>query len=101
MTMGEFEDGWGNASGLTEASAWGVERVTDKGYFADTSIRVTKTQKNSFAAVIQEVWLEAGTYTLSVYAFVKDVAAVSNNAQAGAGLAVRLQISRWHMDWNF
>ena len=87
--MGEFEDGWGNASGLTEASAWGVERVTDKGYFADTSIRVTKTQKNSFAAVIQEVWLEAGTYTLSVYAFVKDVAAVSNNAQAGAGLAVR------------
>ena len=87
--MGEFEDGWGNASGLTEASAWGVERVTDKGYFADTSIRVTKTQKNSFAAVIQEVWLEAGTYTLSAYAFVKDVAAVSNNAQAGAGLAVR------------
>ena len=88
--MGEFEDGWGNASGLTEASAWGVERVTDKGYFADTSIRVTKTQKNSFAAVIQEVWLEAGTYTLSAYTFVKDVAAVSNNAQAGAGLAVRL-----------
>ena len=44
-----------NASGLTAASAWGVERVTDKGYFADTSIRVTKTQKNSFAAVIQEV----------------------------------------------
>ena len=87
--MGEFEDGWGNASGLTEASAWGVERVTDKGYFADTSIRVTKTQKNSFAAVIQEVWLEAGTYTLSAYTFVKDVAAVSNNAQAGAGLAVR------------
>ena len=87
--MGEFEDGWGNASGLTEASAWGVERVTDKGYFADTSIRVTKTQKNSFAAVIQEVWLEAGTYTISAYAFVKDVAAVSNNAQAGAGLAVR------------
>ena len=87
--MGEFEDGWGNASGLTEASAWGVERVTDKGYFADTSIRVTKTQKNSFAAVIQEVWLEAGTYTLSAYVFVKDVAAVSNNAQAGAGLAVR------------
>ena len=86
--MGEFEDGWGNASGLTEASAWGVERVTDKGYFADTSIRVTKTQKNSFAAVIQEVWLEAGTYTLSAYTFVKDVAAVSNNAQAGAGLAV-------------
>lgn len=87
--MGEFEDGWGNASGLTEASAWGVERVTDKGYFADTSIRVTKTQKNSFATVIQEVWLEAGTYTLSAYTFVKDVAAVSNNAQAGAGLAVR------------
>lgn len=87
--MGEFEDGWGNASGLTEASAWGVERVTDKGYFADTSIRVTKTQKNSFATVIQEVWLEAGTYTLSAYVFVKDVAAVSNNAQAGAGLAVR------------
>ena len=87
--MGEFEDGWGNASGLTEASAWGVERVADKGYFADTSIRVTKTQKNSFAAVIQEVRLEAGTYTLSAYAFVKDVAAVSNNAQAGAGLAVR------------
>ena len=87
--MGEFEDGWGNASGLTEASAWGVERVTDKGYFADTSIRVTKTQKNSFAAVIQEVWLEAGTYTLSAYTFVKDVAVVSNNAQAGAGLAVR------------
>ena len=87
--MGEFEDGWGNASGLTEASAWGVERVTDKGYFADTSIRVTKTQKNSFAAVIQEVWLEAGTYTFSAYTFVKDVAAVSNNAQAGAGLAVR------------
>ena len=87
--MGEFEDGWGNASGLTETSAWGVERVTDKGYFADTSIRVTKTQKNSFAAVIQEVWLEAGTYTLSAYTFVKDVAAVSNNAQAGAGLAVR------------
>ncbi len=87
--MGEFEDVWGNASGLTEASAWGVERVTDKGYFADTSIRVTKTQKNSFAAVIQEVWLEAGTYTLSAYTFVKDVAAVSNNAQAGAGLAVR------------
>ena len=87
--MGEFEDGWGNASGLTEASAWGVERVTDKGYFADTSIRVTKTQKNSFAAVIQEVWLEAGTYTLSAYTFVKNVAAVSNNAQAGAGLAVR------------
>ena len=87
--MGEFEDGWGNASGLTEASAWGVERVTDKGYFADTSIRVTKTQKNSFAAVIQEVWLEAGTYTISAYAFVKDVAAVSNNVQAGAGLAVR------------
>ena len=87
--MGEFEDGWGNASGLTEASAWGVERVTDKGYFADTSIRVTKTQKNSFAAVIQEVWLEAGTYTLSAYTFVKDVAAVSNNAQAGVGLAVR------------
>ena len=87
--MGEFEDGWGNASGLTEASAWGVERVTDKGYFADTSIRVTKTQKNSFAAVIQEVWLEEGTYTLSAYAFVKDVVAVSNNVQAGAGLAVR------------
>ena len=87
--MGEFEDGWGNASGLTEASAWGVERVTDKGYFADTSIRVTKTQKNSFATVIQEVWLEAGTYTLSAYVFVKDAAAVSNNAQAGAGLAVR------------
>lgn len=39
--------------------------------------------------MIQEVWLEAGTYTLSAYAFVKDVAAVSNNAQAGAGLAVR------------
>ena len=41
------------------------------------------------SAMPQEVWLEAGTYTLSAYAFVKDVAAVSNNAQAGAGLAVR------------
>ena len=57
MPISEYPDvykrqGWGNASGLKEASAWGVERVTDKGYFADTSIRVTKTQKNSFAAVI-------------------------------------------------
>ena len=87
--MGEFEDGWGNASGLSDTSQWGVGRVTDKGYFADTSIVVLKRVPQSYAAVIQQVWLAAGTYTLSAYAFVKDVAAVSNNAQAGAGLAVR------------
>ena len=87
--MGEFEDGWGNESGLSDTSQWGVGRVTDKGYFADTSIVVLKRVPQSYAAVIQQVWLAAGTYTLSAYTFVKDVAAVSNNAQAGAGLAVR------------
>ena len=99
--MGEFEDGWGNASGLTEASAWGVERVTDKGYFADTSIRVTKTQKNSFAAVIQEVWLEAGTYTLSVYAFVRMSQRFQTMHRQEQDWQFVLRISRWHMDWNF
>ena len=37
----------GAAIGLTEASAWGVERVADKGYFADTSIQSQKTQKTA------------------------------------------------------
>lgn len=87
--MGEFEDAWGNESGLTDTSLWGVGRVTDKGYFADTSILVFKNVPQSYAAVIQQIWLEAGTYTLSAYAFVKDIAVVSNAAQAGAGLAVR------------
>ena len=94
-----FEDGWGNASGLTEASAWGVERVTDKGYFADTSIRVTKTQKNSFAAVIQEVWLEAGTlYTFCLY-FCKGCRQwfqIMHRQEQDWQFV--LQISRWRMD---
>lgn len=87
--MGEFEDAWGNETGLTGTSQWGVGRVTDKGYFADTSIIVVKTVAQSYASVIQQIYLAAGTYTLSAYVSVKDVATVSGAVPSGAGLAVR------------
>ena len=87
--MGEFEDAWGNETGLTGTSQWGVGRVSDKGYFADTSIIVVKTVAQSYASVIQQIYLAAGTYTLSAYVSVKDVATVSGTVPSGAGLAVR------------
>ena len=89
--MGEFEDAWGNETGLTGTSQWGVGRVSDKGYFADTSIIVVKTVAQSYASVIQQIYLAAGTYTLSAYVSVKDVATVSGTVPSGAGLAVRFE----------
>ena len=88
-SAGEFEDAWGNETGLEGTSQWGVGRVSDKGYMADTSIMVVKTAVQSYASVIQQIYLAAGTYTLSAYVSVKDVAVQPGGAACGAGLAVR------------
>ena len=82
----EFADTWGNSSDRAADGTWGVGRMTDRGYFHDTSIYVVKNNTSDYASVIQQLSLVAGTYTLSAYAYVKGI---PEGTGKGAGLAVK------------
>ncbi|MBR4209778.1 MAG: RICIN domain-containing protein [Lachnospiraceae bacterium] len=86
----EFYDTWSNTTTQENEDDWGVGRMTDRGYFGDTSILVLQETTSGHTAVCQTVTdLPAGTYTLSAYAYVGSIV-LGNGSGNGAALGVKL-----------